>query len=30
MHNFAQTFFPISIDAENGKVYVAPQIEPEA
>jgi hypothetical protein len=30
MHKFAQTFFPISIDAENGKVYLPPQIEPEA
>jgi hypothetical protein len=30
MHKFAQTFSPISIDAENGKVYLPPQIEPEA
>jgi len=30
MHKFAQAFSPISIDAENGKVYLPPQIEPEA
>jgi len=30
MHKFAQTFSPIFIDAENGKVYLPPQIEPEA
>jgi len=30
MHKFAQAFFPIFIDAENSKVYLPPQIEPEA
>jgi hypothetical protein len=30
IHKFAQTFLPISIDVETGKVYLPPQIEPEA
>jgi len=30
IHKFAQTFLRNFIDAENGKVYLPPQIEPEA
>jgi hypothetical protein len=30
IHKFAQTFLRNLIDAENGKVYLPPQIEPEA
>jgi hypothetical protein len=30
IHKFAQTFLRNFIDAENGKVYLRPQIEPEA
>jgi len=30
IHKFAQTFLRNFIDAKNGKVYLPPQIEPEA
>jgi len=30
IHKFAQIFLRNFIDAENGKVYLPPQIEPEA
>ena len=30
IHKFAQTFLRNFIDDENGKVYLPPQIEPEA
>ena len=30
IHKFAQTFLRNFIDAENGKVYLPSQIEPEA
>src|SRR5690348_1264695 len=30
VHIFAQTFSPISVDAKIIRVYLAPQIEPEA